>query len=51
LAHSNAGVVANVHTVETFARDRAAALEANISKSAQIGDVVAYFGVGVRIIL
>jgi hypothetical protein len=27
LAHSTAGVVANVHTVETFARDRPAALE------------------------
>jgi hypothetical protein len=35
LAHSNAGVVANVHTVETFARDRAAALEANMDSVIQ----------------
>jgi hypothetical protein len=30
LAHSTAGVVANVHAVETFARDRPAALEENM---------------------
>jgi hypothetical protein len=35
LAHSNAGVVANVHTVETFARDRAAALEENMESVIQ----------------
>jgi hypothetical protein len=35
LAHSTAGVVANVHTVETFARDRPAAIEENMDSVIQ----------------